>query len=166
MPPHGAKMGLEGGSTQASATEALLLPGPRVEDRREPCPHMAPRWASTEGSFAQTAPCQTDRSAVSGQIADARHFRARAAQRQKEGLLELLCFTFFCFPNATDAATTTDAHTSSSVPYSLLFSRLVVLSNCCLAAVLPGTPRTTWTTSSASATLASSWSYSRRAAAP
>ena len=41
---HGAKMGPEGGSTQASATEALLLPGPRVEDRRRPCPHMAAKW--------------------------------------------------------------------------------------------------------------------------
>ena len=28
---HGAKMGPEGGSTQASATEALLLPGPRLK---------------------------------------------------------------------------------------------------------------------------------------
>ena len=49
MPPHGAKMGPEGGPTQANATEALLLPGPRVEDRRRPCPHMAPRWAQKGG---------------------------------------------------------------------------------------------------------------------
>ena len=31
MPPYGAKMGPEGGSTKASATEALLLPGPRLK---------------------------------------------------------------------------------------------------------------------------------------
>ena len=31
MPPHGAKMGPEGGSTQVNATEALLLPGPGLK---------------------------------------------------------------------------------------------------------------------------------------
>ena len=49
MPPYGAKMGPEGGPTQVNATEALLLPGAPVEDRRRPCPHMAPRWAQKGG---------------------------------------------------------------------------------------------------------------------
>ena len=49
MPPYGAKMGPEGGSNQASATEALLLSGTPVEDRRRPCPHMVPRWAQKGG---------------------------------------------------------------------------------------------------------------------
>ena len=53
MPPYGAKMGPEGGSTKASATEALLLPGARVEDRRRPSPDMAPRWAQKVSTPAE-----------------------------------------------------------------------------------------------------------------
>ena len=41
---HGAKMGPEGGSTQASATEALLLPGPRLKIEE----NHAPIWRPDE----------------------------------------------------------------------------------------------------------------------
>ena len=41
MPPYGAKMGPEVGSTQVNATEALLLPGPGLKIEEALPPHGA-----------------------------------------------------------------------------------------------------------------------------
>ena len=52
MPPHGAKMGSEGGPTQANASEALLLPGPRLKIEENHAPHgakMGPAYGAKMG---------------------------------------------------------------------------------------------------------------------
>ena len=56
MPPYGAKMGPEGGSTQVNATEALLVPGPRLKIEENHAPHgakMGPEGGSTQASATE-----------------------------------------------------------------------------------------------------------------
>ena len=51
MPPYGAKMGPEGGSTQVNATEALLLTGPGLKIEGDHAPAWrqdGPRRGSTQ----------------------------------------------------------------------------------------------------------------------
>ena len=56
MPPYGAKVGPEGGSTQASATEALLLRGPGLKIEGDHAPTWrqdGPRGGSTQASATE-----------------------------------------------------------------------------------------------------------------
>ena len=55
MPPYGAKMGPEVGSTQVNATEALLLPGPGLKIEEALPPHGAKMALTLYSSLRATS---------------------------------------------------------------------------------------------------------------